>query len=163
MMGTGPSSGPPEFRIVLGPLGWGDGPGEGPGDGLGEGEGPGGGLGLGPGDGLGFGFVRSFWASAVSAPNIAGPYNAQLKLKASTARISATTKAKALLSRNRTNSAPPPRSKCYRYIVDIQLLVRQPPLSKRYRLGRQGSKDPISRGVLVCSLSVVARQFLTHG
>src|SRR5215210_7904277 len=104
MMGTGPSSGPPEFRIVLGPLGWGEGPGDGLGDGLGEG--PGDGLGLGPGEGLGFGFVRSFWASAVSAPNIVGPYNAQLKLKDSAARISATTKAKALLSRNRTNSAP---------------------------------------------------------
>ena len=111
-MGTGPSSGPPEFRIVLGPLGWGEGPGEGPGDGFGEG------LGLGLGEGLGFGFVRSFWASAVSAPNIAGPYNVQLKLKASAARISATTKAKALLSRNRTNSAPPPRSERYRHIVE---------------------------------------------
>jgi len=116
-MGTGPSSGPPEFRIVLGPLGWGEGPGDGLGDGLGEG--PGDGLGLGPGEGLGFGFVRSFWASAVSAPNIVGPYNAQLKLKDSAARISATTKAKALLlSRNRTNSAPPPRSERYSYIVE---------------------------------------------
>ena len=161
MMGTGPSSGPPEFRIVLGPLGWGEGSGEGPGDGLGGGFGEG--LGLGPGEGLGLGFVRPFWASAVSTPNIAGPYNAQLKLKASAARISATTKAKALLSRNRTNSAPPPRPECYRYIVEDTPSGPSTLSFEALPIGSAGGGRPNLLRRSHALVVVVARQFLAHG
>jgi hypothetical protein len=95
MVGTGPSSGPPEFRLVLGALGWGEG------EGLGLGEGEGLREGLGPRGGLDFGFVGAFCATAASALNIPGPYNPQLKPRASAASISAATNTKTLLSRSR--------------------------------------------------------------